>query len=70
MTTRSGRTATAVVNDTRPDAAPVPRLRDEASQRTLLVASSGGHLKQLQRLARRIPDIDAVWLTYPTDQSR
>ena len=71
MTTRSGRTAAAVANETRPDAAPVPRLRDEASQRTLLVASSGGHLKQLQRLARRIPNLDdAVWFTYPTDQSR
>lgn len=38
---------------------------------TLLVASSGGHLKQLTRLAPRIPDIcDGVtWFVYSDDQS-
>jgi UDP-N-acetylglucosamine transferase subunit ALG13 len=38
---------------------------------TLLVASAGGHLKQLLRLAPRIPqlDRDVVWVTYRTSQS-
>jgi UDP-N-acetylglucosamine transferase subunit ALG13 len=38
---------------------------------TLLVASSGGHLKQLQRLVPRFGDLgDVVWVTFDTAQSR
>jgi UDP-N-acetylglucosamine transferase subunit ALG13 len=38
----------------------------------LLVAASGGHLAQLDRLARRIPgfDDDAIWVTFDGPQSR
>lgn len=38
----------------------------------LLVAATGGHLTQMDRLARRIPgyDDDAVWVTFDTEQSR
>jgi UDP-N-acetylglucosamine--N-acetylmuramyl-(pentapeptide) pyrophosphoryl-undecaprenol N-acetylglucosamine transferase len=38
---------------------------------TLLVASAGGHLKQLVRLVPRIPELDddLVWVTYRTSQS-
>jgi UDP-N-acetylglucosamine--N-acetylmuramyl-(pentapeptide) pyrophosphoryl-undecaprenol N-acetylglucosamine transferase len=40
--------------------------------RTLLVASSGGHLQQLHRLVPRMPGLssDLTWVTYPTEQSR
>jgi UDP-N-acetylglucosamine transferase subunit ALG13 len=45
--------------------------RMPGSSGTLLVASAGGHLKQLTRLVPRIPDLgdNLTWLTYPTDQS-
>lgn len=38
---------------------------------TLLVASAGGHLKQLHRLVPRISGLEApfVWVTYPTSQT-
>lgn len=38
---------------------------------TLLVASAGGHLKQLHRLVPRIEGLEQplVWVTYPTSQS-
>jgi UDP-N-acetylglucosamine transferase subunit ALG13 len=39
--------------------------------RILLVASAGGHLKQLQRLRPRLPlDGEVVWATFDTPQSR
>ena len=38
---------------------------------TLLVASSGGHLRQLHRLRPRLPfDDDYVWVTFSGPQSR
>ncbi len=38
----------------------------------LLIASTGGHLAQLHRLARRIPEADhsRTWVTFDTPQSR
>lgn len=43
------------------------------ASRTLLVASTGGHLSQLHALAPRIPDADPAdrtWVTFDTPQSR
>ena len=38
---------------------------------TLFVATTGGHLTQLNSLASRIPsDGDAVWVTHANEQSR
>ena len=38
----------------------------------LLVCSTGGHLKELQRLRRRIPDVGEppLWVTFDSPQSR
>ena len=44
-----------------------------SSQRTLLVASTGGHLEQLYALARRIPGVQSggcTWVTFDAAQSR
>ena len=47
------------------------RLEDLAGLRTLLVASTGGHLNQLKRLAPRLGIAeDSPWLTFDTPQSR
>jgi UDP-N-acetylglucosamine--N-acetylmuramyl-(pentapeptide) pyrophosphoryl-undecaprenol N-acetylglucosamine transferase len=43
----------------------------EESHRTLLVASTGGHLSQLHALAPRIPGVERrTWVTFDTPQSR
>jgi UDP-N-acetylglucosamine--N-acetylmuramyl-(pentapeptide) pyrophosphoryl-undecaprenol N-acetylglucosamine transferase len=44
----------------------------DATVSTLLVASTGGHLKQMLRLRPRIPAIDGdvLWVTFPSPQSR
>jgi UDP-N-acetylglucosamine--N-acetylmuramyl-(pentapeptide) pyrophosphoryl-undecaprenol N-acetylglucosamine transferase len=45
----------------------------DQSGRTLLVASSGGHLAQLHALAPRIPEVlseNSTWVTFDTPQSR
>ena len=42
-----------------------------AVSRTLLVASTGGHLEELTRLRRRMPELDEVeWATFDDAQSR
>ena len=49
-----------------------PQLAGVAQLTTLLVASTGGHLKQLHRLHRRLVAIDGPyrWATFDTPQSR
>jgi UDP-N-acetylglucosamine--N-acetylmuramyl-(pentapeptide) pyrophosphoryl-undecaprenol N-acetylglucosamine transferase len=50
-----------------------PRLPIVEPARTLLVASSGGHLSQLHALAPRIPGLSTgarTWVTFDTPQSR
>lgn len=50
--------------------APSP-LDDLQGKRIVLVASTGGHLAQLVRLAERIqPAADSVWVTFDSPQSR
>lgn len=46
-------------------------IEDLSGARTLLVASTGGHLTQLSRLAPRLGvSPDSIWLTFDTPQSR
>ena len=49
-----------------------PQLAGVATLTTLLVASTGGHLKQLHRLHRRLVGVDGPfrWATFDTPQSR
>jgi hypothetical protein len=38
---------------------------------TLFVSTTGGHLAELDSLARRVPvDGDAIWVTHDNEQSR
>ncbi|QBE48640.1 glycosyltransferase [Leucobacter triazinivorans] len=52
-------------------AAPAPALFADGRKRILLVASTGGHLSQLVRLAQRENvAADSVWVTFDSPQSR